>query len=273
MAKKYKFGRCKLCGKETKLTFEHVPPEKAFNSFTVKKYSFEETIKILSGTREPNELKGKLQQRGSGDYYLCQQCNNSTGSWYMADYIKFVNTMKNLILQFDANSKACSFKIENFYPLKIFKAIMTMFCDINHECMGDPSLRDFLLNKDSTAFNHEKYSVYIYLTKSSIRRIQGISALHTKDTGLLCLTEISSFPIGLLLYIDKPKDYKPQGLMINDFAKANYDEPCTVDFVGLPLLEVNSHFIADFRTKQQIAEDYEQGQRTMEELRRKGIIK
>ena len=114
MASKYKFGRCKLCGKETKLTFEHVPPEKAFNSFTVKKYSFEEAIKILSGTREPNELKGKLQQKGSGDYYLCQQCNNCTGSWYMAEYTKFTNTMRNLLLQFDTNSKSCSFKLETF---------------------------------------------------------------------------------------------------------------------------------------------------------------
>ena len=32
------FGNCKLCGKYKKLTFEHVPPEKAFNSSAVKKF-------------------------------------------------------------------------------------------------------------------------------------------------------------------------------------------------------------------------------------------
>lgn len=269
MSNKYRFGRCKLCGKETKLTFEHVPPEKAFNSFIVKRYDPKESIKLMAGAdgRKPwdfDGLNGKLQQRGSGDYYLCQQCNNNTGSWYMNDYVKLANTMRNVLASFDTeDKKSCSFRLEKIYPLRIFKAIMTMFCDINHGCMGDDSLRHFLLDKESTDFNDEKYSVYLYLTKSTIRRIQGISAMYMTNIGTLCLTEISSFPIGLLLYIDKPKEYKPQGLLLNNFAKAKFDESCVVDFVGLPLLEVNSQFPGDFRTKKEIIECSEQSEIVM----------
>ena len=39
------FGKCRLCGKECVLTYEHVPPRNAFNSHTVIEYSFEDTIK------------------------------------------------------------------------------------------------------------------------------------------------------------------------------------------------------------------------------------
>lgn len=279
MSNKTKFGCCKLCGKETILTFEHVPPEKAFNSFTVKKFDSKESMKLMAGAdgRKPWEmegLRGKLQQKGSGDYYLCQQCNNNTGSWYMKDYVKFTNTMRNVLSEFNSDDKkSCSFRLEEVYPLRIFKGIMTMFCDINYGCMGDDSLRDFILDRESTDFDHEKYSVYLYLTKSTTRRIQGISAMHVANIGLLCLTEISSFPVGLILYIDKPKDYKPQGLLLNDFARAKYDEACAVDFIGLPLLEVNSHFPADFRTKQEIIDSFEQGRFEMEKLKEKDIIK
>ena len=53
-------GECKLCGKKENLTFEHVPPQTAFNSFPVKTYAFDETIQILSGAggRKPWDFGG-----------------------------------------------------------------------------------------------------------------------------------------------------------------------------------------------------------------------
>lgn len=80
-------GVCKLCGELKPLTFEHVPPKHAFNSFPVMYYSFDEAIKIMAGAdgRKPWDfegLKGKKHQAGSGAYYLCRSCNSNTGSWY-----------------------------------------------------------------------------------------------------------------------------------------------------------------------------------------------
>ena len=269
MSENERYGICKLCGEHKKLTFEHVPPHKAFNAVAVKKYSPEDSIELMAGTngRKPWEtdgLNGILQQKGMGDYFLCKECNSNTGSWYMSEYTKFAKTLRSILLQPDySEENLYSFTLEEFYPLKVFKGIMTMFCDINHGCMGDDSLRSFIMDRESTEFDHKKFSVYLYLTKSEMRRIQCISVMHLSNIGLIRLSEISSFPIGLILCIDKPKKYNPPGLMINEFAKYKYDETVSVDFVKLPLLEVNSHFPADFRTKQQIIDCFNQDDETV----------
>ena len=63
-------------------TFEHVPPDNAFNSIPVKVFPPEATLKMMSGadSRLPwdlSGLSGYVNQRGSGDYYLCKECKNS----------------------------------------------------------------------------------------------------------------------------------------------------------------------------------------------------
>lgn len=42
MAKKVK-GTCCICGQETDLTFEHIPPRAAFNRFNLRMYDFLDT--------------------------------------------------------------------------------------------------------------------------------------------------------------------------------------------------------------------------------------
>ncbi len=270
------FGNCKLCGEYKKLTFEHVPPEKAFNSSAVKKFTGDEVMKIMAGTddRMPwdiNGLSGKIQQRGSGDYYLCEECNNNTGSWYMTEYVRFTHTMGQVLSNAMTNhplSTQCSISLNDFYPLRVLKGIMTMFCDINHGCMGDNNLKEFLLNKEATAFDKDKYSLYLYLSKGPMWRIQGISALGSIYGGFICLSEISTLPIGLILTIDN-KTAKMPGLCINDFANFKYDEKANAEFVGLPILEVNSQMPADFRNKDEIIKCINENKLAMESLQNK----
>lgn len=258
MSKKLKYGKCKLCGEVTQLTFEHVPPNKAFNSQRVKRFGSDEVIKLMAGAdgRLPwdySGLKGEFQQKGSGDYYLCRKCNNNTGSWYMRDYIVFANTMA--LVQQNFNSKGiknCNFWIDDIYPLRIFKAIMTMFCDINFSCFGDEKLRQFLMNKENNDFDTKKYTVSMYLNGTTSSRMLGINAVHVNGIGTLVLSEVSHFPLGFLLYIDKPEGFKPPGIVINDFAKIKYNDKQKTSFWGLPIYEINTNFPADFRTKNEI---------------------
>lgn len=271
------FGKCKLCGKETELTFEHVPPQKAFNSIAVKKYDSNEAMKLIAGAdgRMPwnmDGLFGKIDQKGSGDYYLCQQCNNDTGSWYMNEYVKFANMLGRIVFDPEAEGKTnCSFEFKNIYPLRIFKAIIAMFCDINYGCLGDDSIRNYLLNKNSIDFDCEKYSVYMYLTRSFTRRILPIIGVGKIGIDSFLITEVSCIPVGLLLYINKPKDYIPEGLLLNDFSSVKYNKCIDVNFVGVPIHEVNSQFPADFRTREQIIKDYEDSMAVMEEMKRNEV--
>lgn len=46
MAKKV-HGICCICGQETELTFEHIPPRAAFNHFSLKLYDFGDTFLVI----------------------------------------------------------------------------------------------------------------------------------------------------------------------------------------------------------------------------------
>jgi hypothetical protein len=65
-------GICHLCGQVKVLSFEHVPPEKAFNDKPAFLIPFEEAIH-LGPDDEPQSKPIKLQ-RGMGGYTLCDSC-------------------------------------------------------------------------------------------------------------------------------------------------------------------------------------------------------
>lgn len=152
-------GKCKLCGLEKELTFEHVPPKGAFNDTPSKRYSQAEIIQRL------NETEWKIgidfsktrwernQQKGNGGYYLCEDCNNNVGSWYMDEYVRTAKIFDEVIRakQMQVNDKI-SVTLKDVHPLKLIKAIMVMFCDILPEGSISQGLRDYLLNRESRSF-------------------------------------------------------------------------------------------------------------------------
>jgi hypothetical protein len=81
MARKVKAtGRCRICGKDGDLSFEHVPPQKAFNDQRLIAYSVE-------GWVTKKAAKGRQFQGGAGAYTLCRQCNSDTGAWYANEFV------------------------------------------------------------------------------------------------------------------------------------------------------------------------------------------
>lgn len=79
-----RFGYCRLCGEFKKLTFEHIPPEAAFNSNPIYFKDFENLFDKSSyhyGLR-------KRSNKGAGGYHLCEKCNNDTGGWYAKHYVE-----------------------------------------------------------------------------------------------------------------------------------------------------------------------------------------
>lgn len=84
-------GKCALCGRDCELTFEHIPPRKAFNWIPEKTISGEQLIcSLTDSNRMPwdfSGLKYQNDQKGMGAYTLCQTCNNNTGTWYGDEYV------------------------------------------------------------------------------------------------------------------------------------------------------------------------------------------
>lgn len=261
MGKKPKLGTCKLCGKYTALTFEHVPPKSAFNALPVRQIRGDEALKSLSEQRKPWDLSnlfGKIQQRGNGGYYLCSDCNANTGAWYVPHFERFTQGVYGTLISTKGvfDNAAAIIKTGSIRPLPILKEIMVMFCDINHNCLGDQRLRSFLMNRENAdLFDSKKYRVYCYIAKGPIHRMNGVSAacigaLSGAPT-ILMISEISSFPLGFALYVDLPDSYTPKGCDITSLANFKYDEEVSIRMV-LPILESNNIFSGDYRTKEEL---------------------
>jgi hypothetical protein len=69
-----------LCRRaDARLSFEHVPPRAAFNNERTTVFDLDDWFQ----RGERGELTGgRIAQRGAGDFTLCPDCNNKTGSWY-----------------------------------------------------------------------------------------------------------------------------------------------------------------------------------------------
>jgi hypothetical protein len=63
-----KYGICCICGKQSKLSFEHTPPHKAFN---FRSQEFQALPLLIEGKYFK---KGKLKQKGVGTNSLCSSC-------------------------------------------------------------------------------------------------------------------------------------------------------------------------------------------------------
>lgn len=252
------YGKCRICGKETVLTYEHVPPQKAFNSNTVVEYSYRQIIDIITDRQrmpwDYSGIRGKYNQKGGGGYYLCKECNNNTGSWYMEEYTIFVNTLGYLIQKekFKVN-ESYDFTLFDLSPLKIFKGIITLMCDTNNNCLGDERLRSFLLDKESNDFDTEKYQVYAYLVTPNSNRITGLVAEAQLNTSnIICFSEVVHYPIGFTMYIDKPYNFKPFGFDVTSLVNHKYDDKCNLFFSCVPYIQLSSLLPRDYRTKDEL---------------------
>jgi hypothetical protein len=137
-------GICRICGKFAKLSFDHVPPEAAFNDHRVLRAGFEQ---VLAG-KNPDDYRGRYQQKGAGADSLCVTCNTITGHWYGSAYADWAAQAMRIIVGTRAHpSLAYPF---NLFPLRVIKQIVCMFFSINSPFFQtqQPDLVRFVVNRD-----------------------------------------------------------------------------------------------------------------------------
>lgn len=253
-----KYGKCHLCGKQAKLTFEHVPPQKANNDKRVHAIMGETLINHIGGVKKPWELSGlkyKNMQRGMGGYTLCENCNNLTGEWYARDYINFANVVGYLLNnKIDVNQiQAFSAQIKNMYPLRIIKQVLCMFVSTMHPEFLDANkeLREFILDKNSTNLDKSKYRISMYALKENKTQWSGLNAIITTN-GVRMVAFMDLYPLGFVLELDpKGENFKYVQEITNLATDYNYNFKGILH-MKINILERNTLYPCDFRTKKEI---------------------
>lgn len=263
-----RFGICALCRKECELTFEHIPPRAAFNSLPAKTVSGDKII--TDDDRMPWDTSGlqySNQQKGMGIFSLCQSCNNLTGTWYGNSYVEIAHVVHRIISQ-PIPDKANCISINETYPLRFIKQIISMFCSINDfdDHRMDP-LREFVLNKDLSTLDPKRYKLCMYFTKGNLMKYAPLSVmLKVTDNGpeAIALSEITTYPLGFILYFDPTDTWEYDGFDITSFSNCKFDDLAEMR-LPLCLNEVNDIFPSFFRTKKEIIKCIEDNKKWSED--------
>ncbi len=248
-------GKCHLCGRTGELTFEHVPPQKAFNDQPVITMTLGESLEAGPFNRP----RGRLQHRGAGAYTLCGQCNNTTGSWYGSEFARFCYQAA-IVLNRSGLAPSLYYPY-HCHPLRIIKQVATMAFSVNlpdFHCRH-PDLVRFVLNREQPYLPPEYRFFLYYNFEGTFRRVgEDMAFLRLWEGKWRKITEMSFPPLGFVLVCDdEPPDLRL--CEITHFSRYRYD-----DFVTVPLkLNVLPTFIdiaADYRTREEIEEQSRQSQ-------------
>ena len=219
-------GVCHICGKYGELTFEHIPPEKAFNSQRAKIYSGDEALKRSKG--EPSRYLNF--QKGMGKYSLCQSCNNDTGAWYAHTYCDFAMDVikslhKNKPLE---HGDVVEFIFRECPVLQIVKQVIAMFCSLlPYEEVQRLGFDKLLLEKERNIVNRELFDLRMYLTPIETGQLMcgPAVAFIKKDESAeaICVADLGAYPFGFILNLtpEIPVEY---GGSIMDMFNVKYDE-------------------------------------------------
>ncbi|HWZ38261.1 MAG TPA: hypothetical protein VNY08_08180 [Bradyrhizobium sp.] len=249
MAKPKRHGTCHLCGCNGLLSFEHVPPEAAFND---QKVLLADINKVLAGDmlEHLHNPRGRTQQRGAGAYTLCEPCNNYTGGWYGRAYVEFAKQlMPYCWMPRDRfGIIPCTIK-----PLNVYKQILVMFCSASPPAVTQkrPELVRYLLNPQSRdGGGHERVFLGLYdLANSKSTRQSGMSGRISGDR-IHVFSEISYPPFNLI-WSASGGNPDPGLVDITWFNQFEYGQSADVT-LALRTLPVNSVFPADYRTVDEI---------------------
>ncbi len=189
-------GTCRICGLHKKLTFEHVPPQSAFNwspIYIQKHYHLHDKESPLYGKRH-------LSNRGAGYYYTCESCNNNTGSWYGESYKKFAYMGMAALTNRVHASKLIPFEYA-IRPLNILKQIIAMFMaiDSSDQLLKLEGLKEFVLDKNSQELP-QGMRVFIY--HSFIKSVRNGCGFTLSNKGMHQYGEITFPPFGLVYSLD-----------------------------------------------------------------------
>lgn len=277
MPKEDIFDYCHICLHHDKMTFEHVPPQSAFNKVPIILSDMKKNMYQPPGT----SLKGRVQQKGAGGFTLCERCNNKTGEWYGSHFVQLCKEGKEFI---DSISESPSlFYLYEIYPLSIIKQIICMFLATNPLSFSilNPELAKFVLCPEKKYLN-PKYRLFLYFQRSNIIRHGQLWGKGSKipnspeELREIVLrkaqnlyeqkevySEITYPPFGYLFTIGEVQ-IDSQLFEITHFSKYGYKERRSIP-MQLKLLPVSTGFPCDYRSEDIVSKAFKNGMKYIDQ--------
>ena len=256
MARKKMTGICHLCGANGALSFEHVPPAKAYNNYPQLGVSAEEAIELGLGEL-PTETRKRKFPRGLGSHTLCECCNNVTGARYGAHFVDWCH--RGMLLLEKSEGKPTLYYPYQIYPLSVIKQIAAMFFSVNGAEFreNNAELEVFVQNREAHYLS-SKYRFFAYYNIEGMRRRWNVAGILNVENATLAtgepviLSEITHPPFGYVMTLDSPSPDR-RLYEISYFARYFYNEIADIQ-LRLTTLPTHLAFPGDYRTILEIHE-------------------
>lgn len=222
--KKRPEGKCRICGTVGPLSWEHVPPEAAYNNQRIVRAAQDQLLK----PERWDGKRGEVQQRGGGDFTLCERCNNNTGAWYGAEYAGWAKQGFERLLRIPSEREDPFFIPFRGHPLRFLKQVLAMFFSVNSESFADQhqDLVRFVLNRQTTGLS-PAYNVDLVLVRGGFARTAGAFGVADLERGTTQIaSEVAHTPFAFRLLLGGVKSERHGA--IEHLARFGYDERAEV---------------------------------------------
>jgi hypothetical protein len=213
----HKTGICHLCGEAKTLTFEHVPPRSAYNSFPRFHYVGNEFVKHrYQGGPVPTMVE---DSDGAGGYTLCGPCNRRCGR-YAIHFIEWAVFWQTAL---DSEPLAGTLTGASVgRRSRIMKEIAAMMLSASSPELGrvNPMLRKFVWNAEAKGLP-EGIRAYLALTRDKdARQIGGAGRMSTTQSSIF--SEVSFAPFIMVMTLGGTPSPDPRLVDISYFAGSDY---------------------------------------------------
>lgn len=257
MAKRSNNGPCHLCGDVGKLSFEHSPPEAAFNARPL----LHAHIKKLIAGRDLDSVSGRVRQRGAG-YTLCERCNNLTGHWYGSAFVDWAYQGMQIV----RGTKGAPTLLYLFqvFPLRTIKQIACMFFSANSPRFREvhPGLERFVRDRDARYLPPE-VRIYAFYTLADRSRSAGVTGLldgSGPSVRSLTFSEITFPPFGFVMTFDSPPPDE-RLFDISGFSQFSYNDWRPIA-MRLPIMPIYTYLPGDYRSRDEVLKTVAEREKT-----------
>jgi hypothetical protein len=155
--------------------------------------------------------KGKILQKGSGAYSLCEDCNNRSGRLFVPELARWTRIGNAALGELDLASLDAQvdpayavLEIKDVRPGRFMKQMVTMFLALTSGGVAQKhvDLREYAKNPKVVGLPPQ-YQFYLALTAGPNARYNGGSVTMTLGAGMVFALELSFPPFTYILSVDE----------------------------------------------------------------------
>lgn len=251
-----KMGDCRVCGRHTSMTREHVPPRGAFNNRTVKSLAVSDTFFAGLDDSRPSQSQG-----GVAAYVLCERCNNFTGTNWASEYVAWTRALAHQLTECASiveeamssdDVRTLSVSIDRARPGRFVRQALTMLLVLSGDaqmCEQEPAIAQ-LVSGGAEAALPPPFRIGLWVCPGPfVRHIGGRwgqQIYRAASDSVTYVIDLAAPPLAIEFTLDGPP-INADSLDITDYVELPVDEELNLD-LELPIGFSLTPYPADYRS-------------------------